>query len=131
METAVPKIFFSGLCETWAGEGPEVEDTKGEEGVLVTVVLCPETAAADGMPEVVVITGLEVDNIAVVVAAGLLMPGVPWVVTAVIFCEGEAEEDDTSCAVLAAFTGEAPAICTTVGVPNVAPCCTWSPVATC
>lgn len=131
VETTVAKIFFSGLCETWVGEGPEVEDTKDEEGVLLTVVLCPETAAAAGIAEIVVITGLEVDNTAVVVAVSLLIPGVPWVVTAVIFCEGKGEEDDTTCAVLAAFTGEAPAICTTVGVPNVAPCCTWSPVANC
>ena len=131
LETAVAKIFGSGLCETWAGRGPEVEDTKGEEDVLLIVVLCPETVADDVVLEVVVNTGLEVDNIEVVVAAGLLVPGVPWVDTAVIFCEGDAEDDDTCCAVLAAFTGEAPAICTTVGVPNVAPCCTWSPVATC
>ena len=131
LETAVAKILGSDLCETWAGRGPEVEDTAGEEGVLLIVVLCPEIVADDGVPEVVVNTGLEVDNIVVVVAAGLLVLGVPWVDTAVIFCEGDAEDDDTSCAVLAAFTGEAPAICTTVGVPNVAPCCTWSPVATC
>ena len=129
-ETAVAKVFCSGLCESWGWGGREVEDTTGEEGVLLVVLLCP--AAADGILEVVVITGLEVDNIVVVVAAGLLIPGVPWVDTAAIFCEGDAEDDDdTNCAVLAAFTGEAPAICTTVGVPNVVPCCTWSPVATC
>lgn len=122
VETAVIKVF----C--WGGRGPEVEDTAGDRGVLLEVVLC--AAAGDEVPEVVVITGLEVDNIVVVVVAGLLIPGVPWVDTAVIFCEGDAE-DDTNCAVLAALTGEAPAICTTVGVPNVAPCCTWSPVATC
>lgn len=131
VETAVANIFCSCLCETWAEGGPEVEDTTGEEGVLVIGILCPETAADDGVPEVVVITGLEVDNTVVVVAAGLLIPGVTWLDTAVIFCDGDAEDDDTSCAVLAAFTGKAPAICTTVGVPKVAPCCTWSPVATC
>lgn len=129
--TVVAKIFCSCLCETWPGGGPEVEETTGEESVLLIGVLCPETAPDDGVPEVVVITGLVVDSIVVVVAAGLLIPEVPWVDTAVIFCEGDAEDDDTSCAVLAVFTGEAPAICTTVGVPKVAPCCTWSPVATC
>lgn len=129
VETAVAKVFCSCLCKTWGWGDREVEDTTGEEGVLLVAVLCP--ADADGVPGVVVITGLEVDNIVVVVAAGLLIPGVPWVDTAVIFCEGEAEDDDTNCAVLAAFTGEAPAICKTVGVPNVVPCCTWSPVATC
>jgi len=127
VETAVAKVFCSCLCETWRGGGPEVEDTTGEEGILLEVVLCP--AAAAGVPEVVVITGLEVDNIVVVLSADLLIPGVPWVDTAVTFCKGGAEDDDdTNCAVLAAFTGEAPAICTTVGVPNVDP---WSPVATC
>ena len=131
VETAAAKVFGSCLCETREGGSPEVEDTTGEEGVLLGVVLC--AAAADGVPEVVVITGLEVANIVVVVTAGLLIPGVPWVDTAVIFCKGDAEDDDddTSWAELAALTGEAPAICTTVGVPNVAPCCTWSPVATC
>ena len=130
VETAVVKVFCSCLCEIWGLGGREVEDTTGEEGGLLVVVLCP--AAADGVPEVVVITGLEVDNIVVVVAAGLLIPGVPWVDTVVIFCEGDAEDDDAiNCAGLAAFTGEAPAICTTVGVPNVVPCCTCSPVATC
>ena len=122
VETAVAKVF----C--WGGRGPEVEDTTGDEDVLLVVVPCP--AAANGVPEVVVITGLEVDDTVVVVAASLLIPGVPWVDTTVIFCEGDAE-DDTNCAVLAPFTGDAPAICTTVGVPNVVPCCTWSPVATC
>ena len=128
VETAVAKVFCSCLCKTWGWGGREVEDTTGEEGVLLVAVLCP----ADGVPEVAVITGLEVDNIVVVVAAGLLITGAPWVDTAVIFCEGDAEgDDDTNCAVLAAFTGEVPAICTTVGAPNVVPCCTWSPVATC
>ena len=47
VETAVAKVFCSCLCETWGWGGREVDDTTGEEGVLLVVVLCP--AAADGV----------------------------------------------------------------------------------
>lgn len=56
-----------------------MEDTTGDEVILLTGAFFPATAAEGGTLAVVVITGLAVDNMVVVVTAGLLTAVELWV----------------------------------------------------
>lgn len=93
----------------------------------MTVAACPVTDADGRVTDAVVPTTLEGDAV-VVVVTGLLFATV-LCVACTTFCGDNA--DDTSCAAVLAFTGDAPANWTTVGVARVAPCCNCIPVATC